>query len=278
MKSGQIIAAGLLSTVLALSPGVSFAQLTTQRISASQAQGLGKAIPTITVWSGAGTNLSFISTGETIKKVWLDDPSRITLDFDGALCQFSPKTDRQQNCEGENASVIHLRRIHSLKFPNLPRTASTLLSVITQAEGSGKRQLYHFQVALGTGSPKYHSVAIYPDASSPISAGTVQAETTQVQLTQVEAGLFLAQSRGLIQSQQPLWKRVQGFMVLARNGTAIQQAAQQAGISLALVAKLAELGKSQLVPASVLPRGVATPPNIQSPVPVAPGLPSPLSR
>ncbi|PMB13773.1 hypothetical protein CI592_00505, partial [Fischerella thermalis CCMEE 5328] len=56
-----------------------------------QAQGLGGVIPTINVWFQQGTNLSFIPAGETIKKVWLNDPSQVTMDFDGPMCmQFGP--------------------------------------------------------------------------------------------------------------------------------------------------------------------------------------------
>ena len=39
-----------------------------------QAEGLGGVVPTIEVSYQQGTNLSFLPAGETIKKVWLNDP------------------------------------------------------------------------------------------------------------------------------------------------------------------------------------------------------------
>ncbi|MBR8835120.1 MAG: hypothetical protein DSM106950_14075 [Stigonema ocellatum SAG 48.90 = DSM 106950] len=131
-----------------------------------QAQGLGGATPEITVWFQQGTNLSFIQTGEKIKKAWIDDPSNVTIDFDGPVCQ---QFGQQQNasptdCEKSEANVIHLRRIPKLDIPGLPNTDSTLLSVVT--EGQGKRKLYTFQVNYGDGVPEYRTLAVFADPPS----------------------------------------------------------------------------------------------------------------
>ncbi|MDY6897679.1 MAG: hypothetical protein SWZ49_06300 [Cyanobacteriota bacterium] len=127
-----------------------------------QAQGLGGAIPTIKVWYQQGTNLSFIPAGETIKKVWLDDPSQVTLDFDGPMCvQFGEESADTGDCENSAASVIHLRRIQKLDIPGLPDTDNTLLTVITEA--NGKKRLYTFQVIYQEGSPEYNTLAVFED-------------------------------------------------------------------------------------------------------------------
>ncbi|MBD2559669.1 MULTISPECIES: hypothetical protein [Nostoc] len=130
-----------------------------------QAQGLGGLIPTINVSYQQGTNLSFIQAGEVIKKVWLNDPSQVTMDFDGPVCmQFGPKPNTSTgDCKNSAANVIQLRRIQKLNIPGLPNTSNTLLTVVT--EGQGKNKLYTFRVIYGTDNPGYHTLAIFPDPS-----------------------------------------------------------------------------------------------------------------
>ncbi|MCF4970362.1 MULTISPECIES: hypothetical protein [Nostocales] len=125
-----------------------------------QAQGLGGVVPTITVWYQQGTNLSFIPAGETIRKVWLNDPSEVTLDFDGSMCmQFGQ--ENSGDCKNSGANVIQLRRIPKLNIPGLPKTNNTLLTVITEAQGQPK--LYTFRVLYGDDAPEYHTLAVYAD-------------------------------------------------------------------------------------------------------------------
>jgi len=127
-----------------------------------QAQGLGGVIPSIKVWYQQGTNLSFIPAEETIKKVWLDDPSQVTLDFDGPMCvQFGEESANTADCENSAASVIHLRRIQKLDIPGLPHTDNTLLTVITEA--NEKKRLYTFRVLYQEGSPEYNTLAVFAD-------------------------------------------------------------------------------------------------------------------
>ena len=65
-------------------------------------------ITTIEVFPGHGTTLNFRGAGVTIRKAWIDDPSKVTLDFDDTACL---NAESARPC---NASVIHLRRIHPL--------------------------------------------------------------------------------------------------------------------------------------------------------------------
>lgn len=130
-----------------------------------QAQGLGGLIPTIDVWYQQGTNLSFIPAGEVIKKVWLNDPSQVTMDFDGPVCmQFGKEPNTSSgDCKNSAANVIQLRRISKLDIPGLPNTSNTLLTVVTEAQG--KNKLYTFRVMYKTDNPEYHTLAIFPDPS-----------------------------------------------------------------------------------------------------------------
>lgn len=219
-----------------------------ERLSSSHAQGLTGILPTLTVWSGAGTNLNFIPTGEIVKKVWLDDPSQITLDFDGPMCMERSSNGTQNNCSSSAATVIHLRRIHQLKFPNLPRTATTLLSVVTTTP-SGERKLYQFRVAYGTGNPQHHTIAIYPEPSIADLSRTPSVihlgGSRQAGLDDIERGLQVAKARKLLgrsQGNQSLEIKVQNFLALVRNGQSIQSALKQAGVSMALISKLGEFG------------------------------------
>ncbi|MHC5728954.1 MAG: hypothetical protein ACYTXY_33525 [Nostoc sp.] len=138
-----------------------------------QAQGLGGAIPTIKIWYQEGTNLSFIPAGEVIKKVWLNDPSQVTIDFDGPVCmQFGQQANASGgDCKNSAANVIQLRRIKKLDIPGLPPTSNTLLTVVT--EGQGKNKLYTFRVLYGTDNPEYHTLAIFPDSGQEGSCARV---------------------------------------------------------------------------------------------------------
>lgn len=136
-------------------------------IFAEQAQGISGETVTLKVSPGQGLNINFIPTGETIKKAWLDDPSRIALSFDGTLCQSSTTNDSQQtNCNNEGATVIHLRQIKSIDFPNLPRSSdgSTLLTLV--AQGANGRKLYQFKVVPISSESEYTTIAIKPDSEN----------------------------------------------------------------------------------------------------------------
>ncbi|MEH2164740.1 MAG: hypothetical protein V7K38_27715 [Nostoc sp.] len=158
------IASLIFSVAMLLVAGRAVAQNAVLRSMFScQAQGLGGVVPTIDVSYQQGTNLSFIQAGEVIKKVWLNDPSQVIMDFDGPVCmQFGVASNTNTgDCKNSAANVIQLRRIKKLNIPGLPTTSNTLLTVVTEAQG--KNKLYTFRVMYGTGSPEYHTLAIFAD-------------------------------------------------------------------------------------------------------------------
>lgn len=138
--------------------------LTARTVSIEQAQGISGSIITLEVAPGYGLNINLIPTGEVVKKAWIDDPSRITLSFDGNLCQGV--SNQQQQCNNEGATVIHLRQIQPIQFPNLPRSSGggTLLTLIT--ESSQRRKIYQFKVVPVSGQPKYTVLNVSPDNPS----------------------------------------------------------------------------------------------------------------
>ncbi|MBD1822950.1 hypothetical protein H6F51_10670 [Cyanobacteria bacterium FACHB-DQ100] len=193
------------------------------------------SLTTIELHAGHGVSLDFRPTRETIRKAWLDDPSQVTLDFDDAICQ---NANRQNSC---TASVIHLRRIQRLKFPNLPATATTLLTVMSD------RNLYTFRLTFpNSGSPRYSAIAIQPNRITSTSVATRIRGSSGAEL--IEQGLQVAAARRLISRRDALWNRLESLITLVRNGVQVADAARQVGVSQQLIARLVEMGlKTQSV-------------------------------
>lgn len=229
-----------------------FAAALVRSIPITQAQEGGAHL---SVWLGSGTNIDFTRTGEVIQKVWLDDPSRLTVDFDGSLGRAS--SDSFGGSEGTGASVIHLRRVTGISFPHLPETAATLLTVVTQTSSGGHR-LYQFEVTYGSGTPQYATVALMPNATDTgngTASGLVLANGRSATLADVEHGLQQAVSQNLIAANSPVVARTQDFLARVRNGSAMQLAAAEANISMAVVSQLAMMGMSSLSRSTLLPTG-----------------------
>lgn len=187
------------------------------------------SLTTIELYAGHGVTLDFRPTRETIRKAWLDDPSQVTLDFDNANCQSA---NRQNSC---TASVIHLRRIQRLKFPNLPATATTLLTVMSD------RGLYTFRLTFpNAGSPRYSTISIRPNRITPKSVATQVRGHSGAEL--IEQGLEVAAARRLISRRDQLWNRLKSLITLVQNGVQVADAAKQVGVSQQLITRLVEMG------------------------------------
>lgn len=222
-----------LSNLLLLVQGAIAVPLVRQ-LSQSQAQGLVGNGAQVAVWSGSGTNIDFTRTGERIQRAWVDDPSRVVVDFDAPLCSGG-----SGNCTG-GASFIHLRRVTEIHFPNLPETSSTLLTVITRPPQNSVPRQYLFQLTYGSGTPQYAALAITPDSHT-LNGIRISGDRT-ANWNDVERGLQRAIAQQLITRDSPVVMRVQTFLAHVQNGTPLEQASQQAGVSLALLTRLAEIG------------------------------------
>ncbi len=215
-------------------------QAMVRRVPISVATGQrGEKLTTIYLLPGYGVNLSFIPTGETVQKVWFDNPAIASLDVDGCLEGLGRK------CEQEGASVLHLRSIQPMKIPGLPKTNSSLLTVITN--GSNGRRVYLFRVvAAHSASTRnhVHMVEVFPDPASSPSIPTPLSSVIGAQgdFNQMRRGLMVALNRRLITENSVLWNRIVSFLGKVRLGEPLSQAAQTSGISLQLVAKLQEFG------------------------------------
>ena len=180
----------------------------------------------IAIWAGSGTNIDFSQTGEVIRRVWLDDPSRITADFDGDLC----------NGAGCGAEIIHLRRINQVDFDHLPATASTLLTVVTR-DASDQTHSYPFKITYGTGAQEYATVSIANPRPTPLP------HETEIQPEMVTAGLAAVIKNGTIEENSPIVSRTQNFLALLAGGESAAAAAENADISMAVILRLVSEGR-----------------------------------
>lgn len=206
-----------------------------ERISSFVATGNSRStIPLIKLSPGYGVNISFIPTGETIEKVWLDNPSIASLDVDGCLSGLG------KECEVDTgATVLHLRRIKPLNFKQLPSSNSTLLTVVTK--GSNKRQVYVFRVVMADTTPKIHTIEITNDKEE-FNINRLGNTTDTINLQLINRGLIVAQQQHLISLKSPLIPRVRKFLISIGAGEQINMAARKNGISLQLVNRLMQLG------------------------------------
>ena len=180
----------------------------------------------VELYRGHGVTLNFRPLDVIIQRAWLDDLSKVTVDFDDPRCGVVGTS------EGCAATVIHLRRIHPIEFPDLPATATTTLTVLTNAD------IYTFQLSFPDGGvPEYSVLALQQEKPPELSGNP-----TLTAVTQIEQGLQVAQIRRLISPSDPLWSRIQTCLQLMRDGVTTADAAQRAGISPDLLARLMEFG------------------------------------
>ncbi|MBD2505669.1 hypothetical protein [Anabaena azotica] len=228
--------AGLSAIAIATTPLSTIAAPVVRTIQQSQASGTSAKLQTINVWNGHGVAISFYEIGETIKKVWLDDPSQILIDTDGCLSGLD------QSCSNPGAGLIHLRRIKRVNIPGLPQTSTTLLTVVTQSQ-SGDRKTYSFRLATSNGTPKYSQVVITSGevtvAQTPLPQKPQSSLIkTQQTINQIRGGIAIAIKNGQMNYQDELHKRLQTLIGYLQSGDDIPTAANKSSVSQELVNKL----------------------------------------
>ena len=235
-----------------------------KQIKRSQASGVTGTLHTIKVWKGHGVSISFYNTGETIKRVWIDDPSQILLDSDGCLQGIN------QDCETNGAGLLHLRRINRLNIRGLPKTWATHLTIITES-AAGRRKSYHFRIVPANNNPQYSQIAIIPDfkprprtktrTRTGIKPGTETKNGTETKLitesrartetkskqriniTSISRGINKALKQGLVTTNDELYRRVSKLIYTLENEEQnLQLAAKKVGVSMRLIRKLQQLG------------------------------------
>lgn len=184
---------------------------------------------TVKVWSGRATAIDFSSTKQRIISVVLADPSKLVYNADLPI-------------ESGQASTLFLKQIQPLKFPGATTTNLTNLFIKT-VDSQGRQQLHIFNVVAAQGSPEYRNVQVSKTASN--SNPLLPTLSTSKLLDQVEAGMQVAIARHLATENDPLFIRVRQFIKDVKSGVSLQVAANSAGVSLALLQKLSELGATK---------------------------------
>lgn len=223
--------------VICFNPLTAIAAPVVRTIKQTQASGEAATLQTINVWNGHGVSISFYEVGETIKRVWLDDPSQILVDTDGCLEGID------QNCQNSSAGLIHLRRIEKVKIPGLPQAANTLLTIITQTS-NGERKVYSFRVATNSGKPEYSQVVIKNDvAVEEKKIPQFQPLVNTFKTTRnLKNGIAVAIRNKWINPHDQLHQRLSQLINYVQLGDQLSTAAEKASVSMQLVNKLISLG------------------------------------
>jgi len=192
----------------------------TRVLFSSQGAGIRQQEPElIRLAPGYGVNLSWLQTNETIKKVWLDNPSFVVLDADGCLDGLS------SNCTGD-ANVLHLRRIEQLNIPNIPSSNHSLLTVVTDAG------FYLFRIV--PSSTPHHLVYKVLDPPQPNRQSTFY--------TALVRGVRVARQEGLLIEGSELESQLEILIFDLSNGGDLEESVRDQNISPEVIARLIELG------------------------------------
>lgn len=250
-----------------------------RNVYSQDAQGSNSQGIDLKIWAGYGLTINFIPTGETIKQVWLGDPSRFALTSNGNLCQRGAS---DENCGTGGATILFLRQIKPINFPALTSSVdgSTVITVIT-ASADGQKQ-YQFKLIPARGKPEYTSLIIKPDSEKPqpsliakkplvnrinssnnnnntnnsapqnsekkppLTVNTALQTNTVSQRNDANAvayGLAVAVGNGAIQPKSRVWRQTQDTIRLLRGGKSRTEAVRLSGIPQEMFNKLMQWGQ-----------------------------------
>ena len=182
--------------------------------------------PVIPIAQGQGVTITFIPSRQIVQKVWLDNPSWLTLDADGCLSGLVPG-----KCDQSNATSLHLRRIKPLQIEGLPSTGTSLLTVISR-DDHGELKISTFKLVSAT-SAQHSLVEVVPTAGLKLPA--------LVNPVLVQQGKDIAISQGWLRKSSRLSQKIDQFIAMSQTEPTLV-AAQRAGISMALIERLSVLG------------------------------------
>jgi hypothetical protein len=157
----------------------------------------------------------------------------LTLDFDTPLCGGQGN----ERCGG--ATIIHLRRIQPLKFPHLPSTPNTLLTVVTDAQGT--RKVYYFSISYGSGQAKYIAVNINTDPRPALQQRQRQEEANRTRADTIERGLQIARQQDSASRNEQVLDRVEILLAHVRGGMSFADALRRTNLSPSVLQQLEAL-------------------------------------
>ncbi len=186
--------------------------------------------------TGSGVSINFTSSGETIQKVWLDNPSFVTLDADGCLNGLPSSA----HCQGSTASLIYLRRIQDLSIPGLPKTNQSLLTVVT--ENQGQKNVYLFRIVKAN-TPSKLVFEVVGNRQRNTNQTQPSTEPTVITTARITNGFKKAITQKLLSEDGALAQKINQFIGYLESGITKTKAAQQVGLSQQVVNKLEALGR-----------------------------------
>ena len=226
--------------------------------------------PKLVVWNGSGLTLNFTELkNESVKSIWLDDPSKLVVDYAGELCS-SP-------CRG-GVSVVHLKRVTGLNFDNLPATSTTTLTVVTVSPAGEK--IYKFILSYGGGSPKYLAVnltpsvpqtplpslfarPIAPAVQSALQVAEINKKVDNERIDLLKKGLQVAKEKlKPTENNNLLFDRFDIFISQLESGYQEEEARQKNAISSKAVDLVVNFAEEQLLAEKVLNQE----PEVQKPI------------
>ena len=180
-------------------------------------------VPVVVAAEGGGTILDFSETQETLLKVTLDDPSKVLVDYTTPL------------------PVVRLFR-GNIPAPDVPAVTKTQLTVVTQ-DAQKQYHTYIFSVLPSSKPAIYTKFVIGGETQTQKRGGFTDASNVSNVLSSTATGIRQAeQQRTLV--DPALKGRVRKYLQLTQGGMPQRKAAKKAGVSMALVQRLDELGQS----------------------------------
>ena len=179
--------------------------------------------PVVVAAEGGGTILDFSETQETLLKVTLDDPSKVLIDYTMPL------------------PVVRLFR-GNIPAPDVPAVTKTQLTVVTQ-DAQKQYHTYIFSVQPSSKPATYTKFVIGGETQTQNRGGFTDASNVSNVISSTATGIRQAeQQRTLV--DPALKGRVRKYLQLTQGGMPQRKAAKKAGVSMALVQRLDELGQS----------------------------------
>ncbi|MCM1985096.1 hypothetical protein [Lyngbya confervoides] len=175
---------------------------------------------TITVAPGYGVT---IIPAVPVYKIWVDDGSRLGVDFDRP-----PE---------EGATIIHVYQ-SSKQSNTFSSDGGTMLTLV-----SGDGQLQKIAVNFSNGKIQQNVLDLTQASSTPSTK--FAALTPTVQKSRIEVirrGLDRAIAEGSIRKNSDLENAVEEFLALMAQGKTLESASQQTGVMLEVIGKLAKMG------------------------------------
>ncbi len=228
MKTSILLGLGLIAYSGAISLPVQASIVQTIPSADGQNQ-QSRPIP-LSLAPGAAITLNFTPAGETITKVWLDNPSFVVIDADGCLNGLPSA----RNCQGAEANLINLRRINDLSIPGLPKTNHSNLTVITQKNGGTNVYLFRITKASNAKTLVFEIVPNRPP--TPV-------EPLVLTTSRMTRGLKSALEQDLLVEGSDLTQQIHQFISYLESGLSKSEASPKAGLSPAIVNKLESLGR-----------------------------------